>query len=188
VKAMSEFFGVSRAAYSEWVRKLEEDDSDQERMDQFQNVYQVSHKTYGDRRITLHLQQKMGIWINHQAVLRLMHKLVIRSQARKPNMHKKLEEIGTYHRYPNVLTRDFLATQPNQQWVTEVPYIRSQPGWAFLSTIKDRYDGFIVAPVFDLYTSIALVTRTLKQAKQKEKLTDGLILHSDQGTQYTSQA
>jgi putative transposase len=45
-----------------------------------------------------------------------------------------------------------------------------------------------VAYVFDHTNSIALVTQTLKQAKQKEKVTDGLVLHSDQGTQYTSQA
>jgi transposase InsO family protein len=68
-----------------------------------------------------------------------------------------------------------------------VTYIRTQQGWAYLSTIKDLYDGFIVAHAFDLNNSIALVTQTLKRAKQKEKVTDGLILHSDQGTQYTSQ-
>ena len=187
MKAMCEFFGVSRAAYYEWVRKLEEDDPDQERMEQVQTAYEASHQTYGYRRITIHLQQKMGICINHKAVLRLMGKLGIRSQARKPKLHKKLEEIGTYHRYPNVLNRDFVATQPNQKWVTDITYIRTQQGWAYLSTIKDLYDGFIVAHAFDLNNSIALVTQTLKRAKQKEKVTDGLILHSDQGTQYTSQ-
>ncbi|MBI5933736.1 MAG: DDE-type integrase/transposase/recombinase [Chloroflexi bacterium] len=51
-----------------------------------------------------------------------------------------------------------------------------------------EYDGFIVAHVFTQSNSIALVTQTLKQAEQKEKVTDGLILHSDQGTQHTSQA
>ena len=45
-----------------------------------------------------------------------------------------------------------------------------------------------MAHVFDQNNSITLVTQTLKRAKQKEKVTDGLILHSDQGTQYTSQA
>ncbi|MBK6792727.1 MAG: DDE-type integrase/transposase/recombinase [Anaerolineales bacterium] len=70
----------------------------------------------------------------------------------------------------------------NQKWVTDVTYIRTLQGWAYLSTIKDLYDGFIVAHAFDLSNSIALVTQTLKQAKQKEKVTDGLLLHSDQGT------
>ena len=88
MKAMCEFFGVSRAAYYEWVRKLVETDPDQERMEQVQTAYEASHKTYGYRRITIHLQQKMGICINHKAVLRLMGKLGIRSQARKPGRHQ----------------------------------------------------------------------------------------------------
>lgn len=50
---MCEFFGVSRAAYYEWVRKLGQDDPDQERMEQVQAAYEASHKTYGYRRITL---------------------------------------------------------------------------------------------------------------------------------------
>ena len=105
-----------------------------------------------------------------------------------PEEDKKLEDIGTYHRYPNVLKRDFVAAKPNQKWVTDITYIRTQQGWAYLSTIKDLFDGFIIAYVLEPNNSIALVTQTLKQAKQKEKVTDGLILHSDQGTQYTSQA
>ena len=188
VKAMCEFFGVSRAAYYAWEGKRGETDPDQERMAKIQAVYEASHKSYGYRRITIHLQRKLGLPINHKAVLRLMGKLGIRSQARKPKMYKKLEEIGTYHRYPNVLNRDFVATQPNQKWVTDVTYIRTVQGWAYLSTIKDLYDGFIVAHVFDQSNSIALVTQTLKRAQQKEKVTDGLVLHSDQGTQYTSHA
>ncbi len=157
-------------------------------MGKIEAVYEASHKSYGYRRITIQLQRKLSLQINHKAVLRLMGKLGIRSQARKPKMYKKLEEIGTYHRYPNVLNRDFVATKPNQKWVTDVTYIRTLQGWAYLSTIKDLYDGFIVAHVFDQTNSIALVTQTLKRAKQKEKVTDGLVLHSDQGTQYTSQA
>ena len=185
---MCEFFAVSRAAYYAWVKKLEEADPDQERMEQVQAAYETSHRTYGYRRITLHLQQKEGLSINHKAVLRLMHKLHIRSVARKPKLCKKLEEFGTYHTYPNLLNRDFVATRPNQKWVTDITYIGTQQGWCYLSIIKDLYDGFIVAHVLTQSNSIALVTATVRQAKANAKVTDGLILHSDQGHQYTSQA
>ena len=46
MKGKCEFFGVSRAAYYAWVRKLEEVDPDQERMEQVQTAYEASHKTY----------------------------------------------------------------------------------------------------------------------------------------------
>jgi len=187
VKAMCKFFGVSRAAYYVWVKRLLAGlEVDQERMEQVQAVYLASHQTYGYRRITIHLQDKLGLKINHKAVLRLMRKLGVRSRARKLKVYKRLEDIGTYHSYPNTLNRDFSASEPNQKWLTDVTSIRTREGWGYLSTIKDLFDGFIVAHVFDRNNSIALVTHTLKQAKQREKVTDGLLLHSDQGMQYTS--
>jgi len=188
VKAMCEFFDVSRAAYYKWVKRLEEPDSDVERMEAVQAVYEASHKIYGYRRITMQLQDKHGLQINHKAVLRLMRKRGIRSVARRPNPYRKMEQLEIYHRYENVLERDFSAQAPNQKWCTDITYIRTQQGWAFLSIIKDLYDGFIVAHVLHDRNSVALVTQTLQQAKENEKVTDGLILHSDQGTQYTSQA
>lgn len=188
MKAMCEFFGVSRAAYYAWVQKLDQGEKDQERMQQVQAAYEANHKIYGYRRITLWLRQKRGIVVNHKAVLRLMNKLVIHSRARKRKMSKKLDEIESYHRYPNVLNRDFVASAPNQKWVTDITYILTRQGWCYLSTIKDLFDGFIVASVFARNNAIELVTKTVHQAKQREKVTDGLILHSDQGHQYTSQA
>lgn len=185
---MCEFFGVSRAAYYEWVNRLGKPDPDQERLQQVQAVYEKSHKTYGYRRITIQLQDEYGLQINHKAVLRLMHKLHIRSVARKPNPYRKVENLGTPHRYPNLLERNFVADRPNQKWVTDITFIRLERGWAFLSIIKDLFDGFLVGHVLQDRNSIALVIRTLQQAKQNEKVTDGLVLHSDQGTQYTSQA
>ncbi len=185
---MCTFLGVSRAAYYKWVKNLEKPDPDVDRLQQVQQVYEASHQTYGYRRLTMHLQDRQGLRINHKAVLRLMHKLGIRSVARQPNPYRKVEELGNSHRYPNVLNRDFRAYAPNQKWVTDITYIRLLQGWAFLSIIKDLFDGFIVGHVLHGRNDIALVTQTIQQAQENEKVTEGLILHSDQGTQYTSQA
>jgi transposase InsO family protein len=185
---MCGFLGVSRAAYYAWLQKLEKPDPDLKRMELVQRAHAASHQIYGYRRISLWLRLKQGVVINPKAVLRLMHKLNIRSRARRRRMYKKLEELGIYHRYPNWLNRNFAATRPNQKWVTDITFVSTQQGWAYLSTIKDLFDGFIVAHRFERENSIALVTRTLQQARQKEKVTAGLILHSDQGAQYTSQA
>ena len=185
---MCEFFGVSRAAYYAWVQGNSQPDPDQDRLELVQEAYEKSHKTYGYRRITLWLRKHKGAFINHKTVLRLMNQLHIRSIARKRKIYKTMTELETYHRYPNVLNREFAATQPNQKWVTDVTYLLTQQGWAYLSTIKDLFDGFIVSHQVGRDNSLALVLNTLRQAKQKEKVTAGLTLHSDQGTQYTSQA
>ena len=188
MKAMCTFFGISRAAYYVWAKHMEQPDANAERMQLIQEAYEKSHKTYGYRRIGVWIAKNKGVRINHKAVLRLMNRMNIRSVARKRKIYKKVTELGTYHRYENVLNREFAASLPNQKWVTDITYIATQQGWCYLSTIKDLYDGFIVAHACDPNNSIGLVTRTVRQAKQKEKVTDGLTLHSDQGTQYTSQA
>jgi putative transposase len=61
---MCEFFGVSRAAYYKWLKRLEQPDPDRERMQQVQAVYEQFHKIYGYRRITIYLQDKQGCKID----------------------------------------------------------------------------------------------------------------------------
>ena len=158
-------------------------------MELVQEAWEKSRKTYGYRRVTLWIQQNKGISINHKAVLRLMNKMNIRSVARKRKPYKKMSQLDIYHRYDNILNRDFNATKPNQKWVTDITYILTQQGWAYLSTIKDLFDGFIVAHQLGKHNSVRLVTNTLKagQSTKKRSLMD-LLLHSDQGHQYTSQA
>jgi putative transposase len=108
VKAMCEFFGVPRASYYAWTKKIGQEDTDRDHIVLVQEAYNASHQVYGYRRIVLWIQQKPALKINHKAVLRLMNKLNIRSRARKRKMYRKLEEIGTYHRDPNILNRILL--------------------------------------------------------------------------------
>lgn len=182
------FFGTSRAAYYAWVKKMDCSDPDQEPLEWVREAYQASRRTYGYRRITLWIGKHKGKVINHKAVLRLMNKLNLHSIARKRKPYKKVTDLGTYHRYDNLLNREFTATRPNQKWVTDITFVSTQQGWGYLSTIKDLFDGFIVAHEFGRENSQALVNKTLQKATHNEKVTAELLLHSDQGHQYTSQA
>lgn len=185
---MCSFFGISRAAYYAWRKQIHGSEREVEREQLIRMAYLLSKKTYGYRRIGLWLRQNLGVVINHKAVSRLMNRLGIHSIARQRKPFRKLSQLETYHLYQNVLNRDFTAMGPNQKWVTDITYIATQQGWAYLSTIKDLFDGFIVAHRMSLSNSVTLVTRTLQLAQEKEKVTAGLLLHSDQGHQYTSHA
>jgi transposase InsO family protein len=185
---MCSFFGISRAAYYAWRHRLDWPERDKERMKLIIEAYEASRRTYGYRRIELWLRQKRGLVINHKSVLRLMNRLGIHSLVRRRKLFLKMGQLPIYHRYENVLNRNFQAHRPNQKWVTDVTYVATQQGWVYLSTIKDLFDGYIIAYLLSPSNSVSLVTRTLQLAFQKEKVTDGLILHSDQGHQYTSHA
>ena len=183
---MCALFGISRAAYYTWVKRLGQSDPDGERMALVQEAFQRSHGTYGYRRITLWLRSHQRLPINGKAVLRLMNKLEISPLARRRRVYRSLEQVGADHTYPNRLQRGFAARAPNQKWVTDVTYIRTRQGWAYLAVIQDLFDGFIVAHHLSRDNSIGLVLRTLQIAKQRERKLDGLLLHSDQGSPYRS--
>lgn len=188
MKAMCRFFGVSRAAYYAWVRKQCQADPDDSRMCLVQEAYFASRQTYGYRRIRIWLQRERGVCLNHKTVLRLMRKLGIRSIARRRRVYWRRTGVTIHQVYPNLLQRDFKADRPNQKWVTDITYIRTLQGWAYLSTIKDLYDGFIVAHQVSAQNSQALVNRTLDQARHNVKGTVGIILHSDRGAHYCGRA
>jgi transposase InsO family protein len=188
VKLLCEILEISRASYYAWRKRKDRPDPDQERMKMILEAYQVSFHSYGYRRIQIWIEGNYGVNINHKAVLRLMNKLGIQSVARKRKPSVQWSTSYNLHFYPNHLKRDFSATKPNQKWTTDITYIKTNQGWAYLCAIKDLYDGFIVAYKLGRRQSHALVTNTLKQAMRKEMVTDELILHSDQGHQYSSQA
>jgi putative transposase len=99
----------------------------------------------------------------------LMNKFNIHSIARRRKPPKKRTGLETYHRYDNLLNRDFIATRPNQKWVTDITFVSTQQGWGYLSTIKDLFDGFIVAHQFGRENSQALVNKTLQKSHSKRK-------------------
>lgn len=185
---MCALFGISRSAFYAWMKRSRGPDPDEERLALVQEAFQRSHQTYGYRRIALWLQAHRGVRMNGKAVRRLMNKLEIRPQARRRRVDRALEALPIEHLYPNRLGRDFQANAPNQEWVTDVTYIQTLQGWAYLAVIKDLFDSFIVAHYMSRNNSIGLVTGTLRRAQQREPDLKGLLLHSDQGTVYRSHA
>lgn len=182
---MCEFFGVSRSAFYGWVAQMQQGDRDTARLDLVRQAWEQSRRTYGYRRVTLWLQQQ-GQRINHKAVLRLMQKQHIRSLARQPNPARRWHGGRAHLRYPNLLDRQFQATHPNQKWVTDITYIATQQGWAYLSAVKDLFDGFIIAHRLGRQNSLGLVLATLQQAQRAQPQAQQVMLHSDQGFQYTA--
>jgi putative transposase len=186
---MCKFFEVSRAAYYAWQKHLHQPDPKAERKALIQEAYEMSHHTYGYRRVTDWIRKHKGICINHKATLRLMRSLGLQSEIRRRKKRRQ-QGAGANHRlrYPNVLQRDFRAVHANQKWGTDITFIHTMQGMLYLSVIKDMFDGFIVSYEMSTRNSLNLVIRTLNQALKKETPIDGLILHSDQGYQYCSQS
>lgn len=86
----------------------------------------------------------------------------------------------------NILDREFEAEAPNRKWVTDVTYLQyGNRCRAYLSTIRDLYDGSIVAYQVSRFNNNPLVMDTLAAAIAQYPDARPL-LHSDRGSQYTS--
>ena len=87
---------------------------------------------------------------------------------------------------PNLVKRKFNVDIPNKIWVTDITYLIYKNKRLYLSTILDLYDRKVVSYKIGKVNNIGLVINTLNEAISKRKDVHGLIIHSDQGFQYTS--
>ena len=148
-------------------------------------IFDESKGTYGYRRVCEGLLIKYGVIYNHKKVQRIMHKYNI-----KPNYTRKKKN-QSYKRIeanvkPNLVKREFNVDKENKIWTTDITYLIFNGKRAYLSTILDLYDRKIVAYKISKFNDLKIVIDTLNEAIAKRKDVYGLIIHSDQGFQYTS--
>ncbi|WP_168928788.1 IS3 family transposase [Paenibacillus dokdonensis] len=178
--------GVSRSGYYAYLKR-KKNDRDAEAKRLLRTVYQRYEGKYGYRQIQLFLWQDEGVWMNHKKVLRLMQKLGLQASIRRKrrfNMtYQAAERVAD-----NLLKRNFTAEKPNQKWVTDVTQYRIGERWLYLSAVKDLFNNEIVAYQLSERNDNELVLQTFAKAFAKRKDVSGLVVHSDQGFQYTSHA
>ena len=150
------------------------------------NIFDINKKCYGYRRITEELKNEYGVIMNGKKVLRIMKKYNIQAEyIRKAKIKHKNKRIEDNVK-PNLLKRNFNTDELNKVWDTDVTYLIFKGSRAYLSTIIDLYDRKVIAYKISKRNDNKLVMDTLNEAILKRKDVSGLILHSDQGFQYTS--
>ena len=86
---------------------------------------------------------------------------------------------------PNTLDRQFDPVGPNQAWVTDITMIRTYEGWLYLAVVVDLYSRQVVGWSMQSRIHADLVLKALLMAVWRRKPKPGLVIHSDQGSQYT---
>ena len=148
-------------------------------------IFDDSKGTYGYRRITEGIRIKYGIIFNHKKVQRIMKKYYLKPEYIKkirPNNYKRIES----NVKPNLVKRQFNVDKPNKIWCTDITYLIFNNKRLYLSTIIDLYDRKVITYKISKFNNNKLVIDTLNESINKIKDVSGLIIHSDQGFQYTS--
>ena len=150
------------------------------------SIYAASRGRYGSPRIHAFLRRQ-GIFVSRKRVARIMQLAPI--QAYSGFYFKSKRPTSTLSQpLPDLLSRSFQATAPNQIWTTDLTYCRVQGSWVYLAVVMDLFSRKIVGWQVGKKMDSSLVIGALWKAYQARKPAKGLIHHSDRGSQYRSKA
>ena len=186
VVKMCQVLEVSRSSYYNWLKRLPSTHQKEDNIlvEKMRRIHKESYKTYGIRRIKAKLN-KEGISCGKNRVARLMRENGIFSRLRR----KYKATTNSNHRLPvapNLLDQDFTADKPNTKWVGDITYIPTDEGFLYLSGIEDLFQRKVVGWSLGNRITKELTISSLEQAVGRENPGDGLIFHSDRGSQYAA--
>ncbi|EKT3981081.1 IS3 family transposase [Klebsiella aerogenes] len=150
---------------------------------QIKQFWLESGCVYGYRKIHLDLRdsgQQCGV----NRVWRLMNRAGIKAQVgyRSPRPRKGEASIVS----PNRLQRQFNPDTPDERWVTDITYIRTHEGWLYLAVVVDLFSRKIIGWSMQPRMTKDIVLNTLLMAVWRRNPQKQVLVHSDQGSQYTS--
>lgn len=150
---------------------------------QIKQFWLESGCVYGYRKIHHDLRdtgQQCGV----NRVWRLMKRAGIRAQVgyRSPRARKEEASIVT----PNRLQRQFNPEAPDERWVTDITYIRTHEGWLYLAVVVDLFSRKVIGWSMQPRMTKDIVLNALLMAVWRRNPQKQVLVHSDQGSQYTS--
>ena len=177
---------VSRAGYYAWRRRPPSWRSieNAELRVAIKAAHKASGGTYGSPRIHEDLQEE-GRRVSRKRVAALMSAEGIQGR------HKRRFRTTTdsNHERPvaaNLLMRDFDVPSPNLAWATDITYLRTRDGWLYLAVILDLFSRRVVGYAISDRIDTQLVLQALDRAVTRRPGARDVIIHSDRGSQYTS--
>ena len=145
-------------------------------------IFDQSRSSYGSRRIVKQLQAE-DQEIGRYKVRRIMRQVGLK--AKTPKRFKLTT--NSRHSFavaPNVLDRNFDVDTPNKVWTADISYVWTFEGWLYLAIIMDLYSRQIVGWAMDKRMKKELALSALSMAYWQRKPAQGLMHHSDRGSQY----
>ena len=187
VTVMCHTLGVSPQGFYSW--RLRSPSAQEQRrvalVVKIRSIHAEVKERYGSPRIYRELKAD-GIGCCVNTVAKLMHDNDIRAKT----IRKFRNTTDSNHALPvadNLLDRQFDAAQgPNERWVTDITYIPTREGWLYLAAVEDLYARRVVGWSLGDNMESRLVVDALEMAVTRRLPGEGLLAHSDRGSQYAS--
>ena len=186
VQLCCKLFSVSRSGYYQWFnRKPSQQETANAVLDaKIKSLFKAHYQRAGSPRITkdLHAANEP---CSENRVARRMKKLGLRALAKR----KFKVTTDSDHNKPifeNVLNRDFSTTSVNQKWAGDITYIHTDEGWLYLAVILDLHSRAVIGWAMAKRMKAGLVCDALAMALRNKRFPQGVLVHSDRGSQYCS--
>ncbi len=155
-------------------------------------VHRDNYSVYGVRKMW-HALRRQGELLGRDQVARLMRAAGLRGVTRRRRVRPAFQTLPAF-RAPDLVQRDWVRDAPDVVWCADFSYVLTRAGWMYVSFVQDAFSRRILGFVVAASKGVELVTRTLLQAVSVRErssaafVADGVIVHSDAGSQYTSLA
>ncbi|WP_432738857.1 IS3 family transposase [Maridesulfovibrio sp. FT414] len=177
---------VSRSGYYDWQKRLPSEQ--QKRRETIRQAasdsYQGSGGVYGYRKVHEDVIEAVGFYCCPETVRRVLAAEGMKSQTVRKHRYPKTKRDDSFA--PNLLSRDFTASAPNQKWVSDITYIPTGEGWLYLAIVQDIFSRKIVGWSMSNRVDADLACNALDMAINNRSPTGEVLFHSDRGSQYTS--
>ena len=189
VALMCRLFEVSKSGYYAWRNRPPSARSvaDAELLVRIKTIHEESRGNYGVPRIHAELRLKHHIYCSNKRVARLMRQVGLVGVHRR-KFTSSTQRDPKREAYPDRVERRFTADEPNKVWVADVTQHETEEGWLFLAVVIDIYSRLVVGWSFAERFTTELVLNALEMALWNRQPAEGVIHHSDHGSQYTSLA
>ena len=144
------------------------------------------NSNYGVERMRIALEQR-GIKRSFSTVKRTMARgNLLHGDRRSPDGLTKADKAAM--KAQNIIRQDFTADAPLRKLLTDITQIQCRDGKLYVSPLLDCYNGEIISLVMDTNMKKELCVKTVTEAYREFDIKSGVIIHSDSGSQYTSDA
>jgi transposase InsO family protein len=187
VTKMSKALGVSRRGYYGWESRKpgRHEEEDLELASHIEKIFREHRGRYGSPRVWEELKHR-GWKVSRKRVERLMREQNLCSRRRR----KVVFTTDSRHLYGaagNILNRDFYAVFGGEKWVSDITYVRTSGGWLYLTVVIDLWDRKVIGWSISKELVAENVCSALVMAAGNRPPQEGLVFHSDRGTQYCSE-
>ena len=186
ITRMCAWLEVSKSGFYDWKSRPES--ATAKRQQQLgliiTRIFEDSDSTYGYRRIAGQLARQ-GTVAGPELVRKIMRRLgLVPCQPRpwRPTTTRQ----GQAGPIPDLVNRDFTASEPGQKMVGDITYIPTWEGWVYLASVIDCATRKCVGWAMDDNYRTPLITRAITMAARNLRLPEGAVFHSDRGSNYTS--